>query len=208
MGSEFAGDSGYFYATPSLCWFFWTGLILLTVLAVGAFIGWWASERLAMDRRARFKAAVRSSIDKALDNALKARDEELILAARKLAAEMTRQLEPILNLSDPLLANRKAIDRAVCGKKDSADSPHTEAEPARVASGAVGVGVMAPVQIVSVSPPQSSAHDGSVEREMSISERDTAVRKAVLAFDTFWKTSDVAGLILNAQQSLSGERAS
>jgi hypothetical protein len=207
MGSEFANDSGYVYATPGDCWVLWAALVFLIVLGLGAVIGWRAAEHQAKSRRQRFKASVRSSVDKALEDALKARDEEFIVAAKKLVAEVNQQLEPVLNLSDHILANRKALDSAVRGKAKATDPPHTAGEPVKLASGAVGVGVMAPVQIVSVSPPHSAPHEGSAERDMSVPERDAAVRKAVLAFETFWKTTDVGGMIQSAQQTLLGERA-
>jgi hypothetical protein len=205
------------------------GLPILILLLAAAFAaGWRSAGRRAEIRRRRVRREVSSSLGKALDKALNANGEQNIVAARQLVQEVWKQLQPILTLSEPIIVNLRAVDAALSGRAPVAAPPRPPVgEPTATviftaptgptASSASRGGHMATASAstahggveVIVPAHKASPHDQApepAERDMTVRERDDAVRTALLAFETFWRQSSPDDLIKNIQHALLDER--
>lgn len=227
MGSNYADQGDYWIAYSGGC------LIVLAVLAVligagvGYALGWRAANRVAQSRRARFRTAACASVDKALKEALVARDEMAAVSARRLVDTVNHRLRPLLRLSEPLTWHLNAVDHALRGKGKTAATPAptftaqptapvpavsippaaVNIVPAGGSSGATSAGgsIVSPLPIVSTAPRQPAPDERPSERDLTVPERDEAVRKALVAFEAFWKKIDAPTVIENAQKALLGD---
>jgi len=189
-------------------------VLLLIVLAIASASGW-GGHRLAgsthESRRATARKAIYKAIRRAIDKALKARDAELLIAARDLMRVTSQRLGPLADGGRPVFAAIDQVNKAMAGKitdKPKGPDPapaHAETKPAEKEAG--GTVVFTPSLNIHLGGAHAPAHkpgppEKPAERDMTVPEQLAELAKAVNAFDRAWQEDKVEAFLLAAQDAL------
>lgn len=213
MSSNYADTGDYWTAYASGDLVILAVIAILIAVGVGYALGWRAANGSAQSRRARFRATACACVDKALKEALVARDEMGAVSARRLIETVNDHFRPLLRLSEPLILRLNALDTAVRGKvrvmaTPGPTSPVPPGAPSNISpsSGSTatptGTSVVSPAPIISIAPRAPPPDERPAERDLTVPERDEAVRRALWAFEAFWKDIDAPTAIETTQAAL------
>jgi hypothetical protein len=179
----------------------------VALLAMGS--GSYGARRREADARRRARDRIIRAVDEALDEALKAADDDaLIVRTHELVKAYDRRLGALVRLTAgvgaPLEALRKAANSRKAKEKDKdkdKEKPSAEAAAERV----VVKLVETPVGNLEYAPPfaaQPAARPAPADDDITVGARAAAVRKALEAFAKAWRDGGVEALLGDAQRAL------